>query len=184
MLVVGLIIQITAVLLDGVDTKLGGVDGLGAQVVGLEVATDNPAAFLLGGGLSPESLDVSTLGDEVPRRVRLARVLLGLDQRRKSVKGIGDEQRDLVPESLGVRGHLAKDGFVFLDLFGPVGGGTRDSLLGLTTSSAEDLLSIMLQVEGGGGASQQSCRGGDPHCDVWLATGGIGTDNQCLAVSN
>lgn len=168
--VVGLVIQITAVLLDGIDAELGRVDGLGTQVVGLQIAANDAAALLLSGSFGPESLDVGTLCDKIPRRIRLPSVLLGLDQWRESVEGVGCENGDFIPHSPGIIGHLAKDGLIFLHLVGPVGSGAGDDLLGLVRGSAEDLLYIVLQVEGGGGAGQQSCRGGNPHRDSCVMT--------------
>lgn len=151
MLVISLVIQIAGVLLDGIDAKLGWVDGLGAQVVGLEVPANHPMALSVGGVLGPQGLDVGALGDKVPLGVRLALMLLWLCQGRECVEGVWNEHLDLVPQGLGFRGHGAEDGLVVLDLLSP----RRGDLLDLVSSIADDMLGVLLQVDSGGGADQQ-----------------------------
>lgn len=158
MLVIGLIVQIATVLLDGVDAKLGRIDGLGSQVVGLKITADHSMALRLGRGLGPEVLDLSALGDEVPFGVRLAGVLLGLRQGWEGVESVRDKEGDLVKDGLGLSGHGAEGSLVVLDLIGP----RRGDILSFPCNAVEHMLSILLQVDGGGGANQQS-RGGDPH---------------------
>lgn len=156
MLVVGLVIQITTVLLDSVDTKLGRVDSLCAQVVGLQVATDDAAALLAGSSLGPERLDMGTGSDVVPLRVRSPDVLRGLDERGDGIESTGGEHCDLVEEGLGVGGHLAKSGLVLLDLVGPGCGSLVDDMADLIGSAAQNMLSVLLEVDGGSSADQQS----------------------------
>lgn len=155
-LIISLVIQVATVLLDGIHAKLRRVDGLGAQVVGLEVAADDAMALLVGSGLGPLALDGGTLGDKVPLGVGPPGVLLWLGQGRQRVEGVGGEQSNLVPESLGFVGHGAKGGLVVLDLIGPGRGGVGSDLLDPVGGTAKDLLRILLEVDGGGSADQQS----------------------------
>lgn len=155
-LVVSFIIQITTVLLDSVDAKLGRVNSLCAQVVGLQIATDHAAALLVGRGLGPERLDVSTGSDVIPLRVRPPDMLCGLDEGRDGIESAGGEHFDLVKESLGVGGHLAKSGLVLLDLVGPGCSSLVNDMADLIGSTAQDLLSILLEVDSGSSADQQS----------------------------
>jgi hypothetical protein len=78
MLVFLLIVKVTTVLLDLVNTELGRIDLLGAEVVVLELAAD--LAMLLAVLLGPQRLNVGTLDDVVPVRVGSAVDLLGLSE--------------------------------------------------------------------------------------------------------
>lgn len=158
-LVISLVIKVSTVLLDGIDTKLGRIDSLGSQVVVLKVTTNNSAALLFGGSLGPEGLDVGTLGDEVPMRIRPSDMLCGLDQRRNGVHSLGGKHCDFIEQGLGFGGHFAKGGLVFLDLIGPGCGGlfgVLEDILGLIGNTTKDLLCVLLEVDGGGSADQQS----------------------------
>jgi hypothetical protein len=101
MLVFLLIVKVTTVLLDLVNTKLGGIDLLGAEVVVLELAAN--LAVLLAILLDPEGLNVGTLDDVVPVSVGSAVDLLGLskDLLLESLNSVRSKKCDFVPDSRG-----------------------------------------------------------------------------------
>src|SRR4051812_47695121 len=100
MLVVGLVVQIAAVLLDGVDAELGGIDRLHAEVVILETAIDLTVAVAAGAAY-PQVLQVLALNDMIP--VVATTVGLRLAEPGGVVEGaLGDEQLDLIPQGLGL----------------------------------------------------------------------------------
>ena len=110
MLVLLLSIQVATVLLDSINAELGRVDRLGTKVVSLEGAVD----LGLGVVIEPKVMNLSTLDDVIPLMVGMSgsglwggahRLLL------ESLDGIGHEERDLVPDSLGLGGDLTKEVF-------------------------------------------------------------------------
>ncbi len=77
MLVLLIVIQVSAVLLDVVNAKHAGVNLLRPQAVVLQLAVDL-SLLLTVGVLNPDALDVSTLDDMIPLAVMLAGMWLGL----------------------------------------------------------------------------------------------------------
>lgn len=148
MLVVLLIIEVSAVLLDLVDAESGGVDLLGAEVEVLEVTAN--LAVLLAILLNPHALDIGALDDVVPLLIGLAVVrfgLGGLGGLLERLDGLGGEESDLVPDGLGLGSHLAE---LVLESREPVLASGLDGVKGAVLA-AEDLL---VQGEGGGGRAE------------------------------
>lgn len=158
-LILILVIEVTAELLDGVDTKLGRVDGLGAKVVGL----DEVVEVTLGLVGSPHVMNLLALDDVIPLGIGssgggLRGSAEGLLLER--LDGIGHQKGDLVPEALGLGSDLAEE---VLERLHP-GLGDRasradDGLLGI---SIERLL-VLERSHGGGRAQGDSGR--EPHDD-------------------
>lgn len=110
MLVLLVIVKVTAVLLDLINTELLGVDLLGSELEVVKLAANLSVTLAI--GLSPEGLDIGTLDDVIPVAIGLSGNLLGLGRERVLLEGldsIGDEHGDFIPDSLGLGGDLAKD---------------------------------------------------------------------------
>lgn len=148
MLVVLLVIEVTAVLLDLVYAESGGVDLLGAQVEVLE-RTPN-LAVLLAILLNPHALKVSALDDVIPVLISLAAVGLGLGGNGVLLEGldsVGSEESDFVPDGLGFRGHLAK---LVLERRQPVLAGSLDGVEGTVVATKD----VLVQGDRGGGGAE------------------------------
>ena len=103
MLVIGLIVQVAAVLLDLVDAELGRVDRLDAQVEVLNTAIDL-AMLLAVGALHPQLLHISALDDMVP----VVALLVGLRAAEPGgliKRAFWHEELDFIPERLGLGRH-------------------------------------------------------------------------------
>jgi hypothetical protein len=107
MLIIGLVIQITAVLLDLVDAQDRRINLLGTQIVRLEGAINLAMADTI--SLYPNALYVGALNNVVPFTVRFALVGFGVGD---DVLGLlheaGDQKAHLAPEALSVGGHLSE----------------------------------------------------------------------------
>ena len=103
MLVLVVVVQVAAVLLDRVDAEHAGVDLLDTQVVVLKLAV-NLALLLALGILDPDALDVGALDDMVPLAVVLAGVWLGLGEESGLLEALGEHHGDLVPDGTGLAG--------------------------------------------------------------------------------
>ena len=102
-LVLLIVIKVSAVLLDLVDTQHAGVNLLGSQAVVLELAVDLALLHTIF-VLDPDALDVGALDNVVPLAVRLAGVRLGLGEEGGLLKALGVHHGDLVPDGAGLAG--------------------------------------------------------------------------------
>lgn len=144
MLIVGLVIEITAVLLDLVDAELGRIDRLDAQVVGIELAA-NFTVLLAVGALHPKVLDIGALDDVVP--VLTALSSLGLAEPSRLVKGVlGNEKLDLVPKGLCLIVHTIEGLLEALKSAVRERVGDRlDGVMGLLEIVSQDMLGLVLE---------------------------------------
>lgn len=104
MLVVLIIIQVSTVLLDLVYTKLGRINLLGSQIVGLQLPINLTLLFALG-ILNPYALHIGTLDNVVPGAIGSLDVWLGGGEEGGLVHSLGEVQCDLVPNGFGLGGH-------------------------------------------------------------------------------
>lgn len=104
MLIIGLIIQVTTVLLDGINAELGRVDLLSSQVVVLKLAV-NSTLLLAISILNPDALDISAFDDVIPDIVRFADMGLRGREEVGLAHGLGEEHGNLIPDSLRLSGH-------------------------------------------------------------------------------
>lgn len=168
-LVIGLVIQVTAVLLHLVDAKLGWVNSLDTEVEIGKLAIHLAVVFTAL-ALNPELLDIGALDDVVP--VVTATGGLGLGEPVGVVEGtFWHEELDLVPEGLDLGGH-AMEGLL------NVGDGLASSVnelfgerlhasLGPFVAARENMLCLLLE-RSRRGDSEEHCRSSDPHCRyVW-----------------
>jgi hypothetical protein len=96
-LILLVVIQITGILLDSVDSEHAWVDLLGPQAVRGQVAV-NLAMLVAVSALNPHALDVSAASNGIPLVVGLLAVWLWHAEEVGSVKSIGEHHRDVVPD--------------------------------------------------------------------------------------
>lgn len=145
MLIVLIVIEVAAVLLDLIHTERGGINGLGAQAVSLKLALDL-ALLLTVGILDPDGLNVGTLQNVVPLAVVLTGVRLRRGEEVGLVEGVREHQGHLIPELLGFAGQRLEGILKVVKRLRPGIRSPLERLLGL-----EDLL----LGQGGRGSAQE-----------------------------
>jgi hypothetical protein len=173
-LVVGLVVQIPAVLLDGVDAELGRVNRLDAEIEVIQ-ASINLAVVVAAGVLHPQLLHLLAFDDMIP--VVAATVGLRLGEPSGVVEGpLGDEQPDFVPQSLGLRVH-ALEGL----LEGLMGaceclGEWPHGIVSAIDAARQHMLSLLLEAgrRSSRRSAQKDGRGGDPHGSAEMKPGANG----------
>ena len=131
-LVLLVVVEVTAVLLDLVDAQDRRVNLLGAKVERLEVAVDITLLLTLAVG-DPDVLDRLAGCPEVPLRVGLPLVSLGQAEVSGLAHLLREHHGDLVPDGASVFGEMLEIMLEVLQRLGPealVGGGVESLLDG------------------------------------------------------
>jgi hypothetical protein len=174
-LVLLVVVEVAAVLLDLVDAEHAGVDLLDPQVELLELAVDL-ALLLALRVLDPDALDVGALDNVIPLAIMLARVRLGRREEGGLVEALGVHHGHLVPGGAGLAGQRLEALLEVVEGLGP-------GLLLELTEGAGELEHLLLGRHRSGGGADEQRRGGDLHDEGVGASGALTMEEDGVIAS-